>query len=293
VATPVPRRIGLAIALVSAAALAYQLLLVRWLAIAHWHPFAVVIISLALLGHGASGTAIALARVRALRHFPGLFPAAALAFAIVAPACLLLVRAIPFDGLELAWDPRQLGWLCALYLVLSLPFFFAAASFGLAFARFGEAIPRLYAADLVGAGLGALLALGLCAWLPLGAAIAVVALLAAAAAACIAETNGLRLACVGVIAAMLALAATGTLAPPVNEFKGLAKALLVRDARILAQRHGPQGWLAVLASPRVPLRQVPGLSLANVQEPAPQLGLFVDGDGPVPITRAVPPARLA
>jgi hypothetical protein len=38
------RRLACAIALVSAAALAYQLLLMRWLAIAHWHPLAVVII---------------------------------------------------------------------------------------------------------------------------------------------------------------------------------------------------------------------------------------------------------
>ena len=48
-------RLSCAIALVSAGALGYQLLLVRWLAITHWHPLAVVIISLALLGHGASG----------------------------------------------------------------------------------------------------------------------------------------------------------------------------------------------------------------------------------------------
>ena len=45
-----------AVALMSAAAIAYQLLLMRWLAIVHWYPFAAMIISLALLGHGASGT---------------------------------------------------------------------------------------------------------------------------------------------------------------------------------------------------------------------------------------------
>lgn len=67
-------------------------------------------------------------------------------------------------------------------------------------------------------------------------------------------------------------------------YASLAKALLVRDARVIAQRHSPYGWLAVLHSPRVPLRQVPGLSLGNVQEPAPQLGLYTDGDGPGVIT---------
>jgi hypothetical protein len=81
--------------------------------------------------------------------------------------------------LELAWDPRQLGWLSALYLCLSVPFFFAACCFGLAFARFGDAIPRLYGADLLGAAAGAVLALVLLQAWPVESAIVAVAALAA------------------------------------------------------------------------------------------------------------------
>ncbi len=283
-----PRRLALAIALISAAALAYQLLLMRWLAIAHWHPFAVVIISLALLGHGVSGTALSLVRERVLRRFELWFPACALAFALAAAACLLLARAIPFNGLELAWDLRQLGWLSALYLCLALPFFFAAMCFGLAFARHGDEIPRLYGADLAGAGAGALLALGL-AWLvPVDVALAGAAMLAPIAAALVAGGRARRIVIAGAGMVLLALATATTtraLSPPVNPFKGLAKVLLLRDARIIAETHSPYGWLAVVESPRMPLRQVPGLSLANSQEPAPQLGLYVDGDGAGVITR--------
>jgi hypothetical protein len=286
-------RLACAIALVSTAALAWQLLLVRWLAIAHWHPFAVVIISLALLGHGASGTALALAREYALRRFDALFPACALAFSLAAALCLPLVRAIPFNGLELVWDPWQLGWLGALYLCLSVPFFFAAACFGLAFARHGDAIPRLYGADLLGAGVGALLALALLWWLPLEHALVAVLLLGPLAALLVAARGTMRAAALATAVVVLGLGARGALVPPVNEFKGLAKALLVRDARVIAQRHGPQGWIAVLASPRLPLRQVPGLSLSNVQEPAPQLGVFVDGDGPAAVTLYRDAASLA
>jgi hypothetical protein len=281
-------RLAIAIALVSAAALAYQLLLMRWLAIAHWHPFAVVIISLALLGHGVSGSVLSVLRVRALRRFEVWFAVCALAFALSAAACLRLARAIPFNGLELAWDLHQLGWLSALYLCLAVPFFFAASCFGLAFARRGEAIPLLYGADLAGAGSGALLALGL-SWLaPVGVAMAVAVMLAPIAALLVVSGRTARVttacACTTLLA-LAALASTQALAPPVNEFKGLAKALLVRDARVIAERHSPYGWLAVVASPRVPLRQAPGLSLANPQEPAPQLGLYTDGDGSGVITR--------
>lgn len=284
---PVPRSriLPLAIALVSAAALAYQLLLMRWLAIAHWHPFAVVIISLALLGHGVSGTVLSVWRVRAVRGFQTWFPASALAFALSAAGCLLLARTIPFNGLELVWDLRQLGWLSLLYLCLSLPFFFAACCFGLAFARHGGHIPLLYGADLAGAGVGALLALAL-SWLaPVDVVLVVAMALAVIAAALTARSASLRVAAACVCVALSGLAATRTLTPPVNQYKGLARALLVRDAQIVAERHSPYGWLAVVASPRVPLRQVPGLSLGNLQEPASQLGMYTDGDALSVITQ--------
>jgi hypothetical protein len=283
-----PFRLAAAVALVSMAALAYQLLLMRWLAIAHWHPFAVVIISLALLGHGASGTALSLAGAAAVRRFDWLFPACAIAFALSAAACLWLARALPFNGLELVWNPRQLGWLAAMYLCLALPFLFAAGCFGLAFARHGAHIPLLYGADLLGAGLGAVLALALLWLLPVDAALAAAVALAPLAAALSATgvpARRLRAGAALALGAVLALVAGGALAPPVNAFKALPGALLVRDARIVAERHSPYGWLAVVESPRVPLRLAPGLSLANEQEPAPQLGLYVDGDAPAAITR--------
>ena len=281
-----PVRLACAIALISAAALAYQLLLMRWLAIAHWHPFAVVIISLALLGHGASGTALSLLRECAVDRFDSLFPAAAIVFALTAAACLGLARALPFNGLELVWNWRQLLWLSALYLCLALPFFFAATCFGLAFARHGDDIPMLYGADLFGAGVGAVLALAMLWLVPVDVALLVVVLLAPAAAVVMRGLASRATACAIVAMLVLAmLAATRALAPAPNEFKGLAKALLVRDARIIAERHSSYGWLAVVASPRLPLRQVPGLSLNNLQEPAPQLGVYTDGDAPSAITR--------
>ena len=47
----------LAVGLVAGGALALEVLLVRILAIVHWHHFAGMVISLALLGYGASGSA--------------------------------------------------------------------------------------------------------------------------------------------------------------------------------------------------------------------------------------------
>ncbi|MDR7135559.1 hypothetical protein J2X06_002768 [Lysobacter niastensis] len=273
-----PWPLALAIGLVSAAALAYQLLLMRWLAIEHWHPFAVMIISLALLGHGASGTWLSLwlRRARLETTFDGAFAACALLFAVTAACVPMLAHWIPFNGLELVWDPRQLLWLSALYLLLSVPFFFAASCFGLAFARHGSRIPMLYGADLAGAGLGALAALALT-YLPEGRGLLLASLCAPLAAMLVATHRVHQLAAV-LVAAALVLMPLQSMAPRPNQYKGLSKSLLLPQARILAQRTGPYGALAVLESPRVPLRYAPGLSLGYALEPPVQLGMYTDGD---------------
>ena len=51
----------LGLAAVSAAALAYEIVLTRLFSIAHGYHFAFLAVSLALLGFGASGTALAIA----------------------------------------------------------------------------------------------------------------------------------------------------------------------------------------------------------------------------------------
>ncbi len=50
-----PRMPLVAVALTSAGLLAYEVLLTRLFAITQWHHFAYMVISIALLGYGASG----------------------------------------------------------------------------------------------------------------------------------------------------------------------------------------------------------------------------------------------
>ncbi|BDU15117.1 hypothetical protein [Lysobacter auxotrophicus] len=278
-----------AIALVSAAALAWQLLLMRWLAIAHWHPFAVMIISLALLGHGASGTWLSvwlrgerLARLH--RDFDAAFATCALLFATSAAITLLVARAIPFNGLELVWNPRQMLWLAMLYLTLSVPFFFAAACFGLAFARHGSRIPALYGADLIGAAIGTLAALAASAR-PVEKGLLIAALCGPFAAVLVTRRIVLRMGALVVAIALAMLWPTQALVPRANEFKGLSKALLLPESRVIARSSDPYGSFALVESPSVPLRFAPGLSLSHTDELPAQLAIYTDGDAMSPIVR--------
>lgn len=278
-----------AVAVVSAAILAYQVLLMRLFSIVSWHHFAYMIISIALLGFGASGTVLALARRWLVPRFAGAFAASAALFAVTAVGSFAWAMRLPFNPLAIVWDAQQVVWLTASYALLVLPFFFGGGAIGLAFSRFPGQIGRLYAFDLVGAGVGALGVVGVLFWLsPVGTLRLVAALgLIAAALVCwpLRRAAASALAAAALAVAVWLPPGWTALLPQVSEYKGLAMALRVPDAAIVANRSSPLGQIDVVESPTIPFRHAPGLSLVNVVEPPEQLGVFTDAESMSAITR--------
>jgi hypothetical protein len=140
---PFPLSLGLAVALISAAALSYEVLLTRLFTIIQWHHFAYMIISLALLGFGASGTFLSYTQDRyvqknylkiildrLLRRFPAAFALNAAVFGVGSLGAFALAERVPFNPLELFWDLHQPLHLLAVYALLSIPVFCAANCIG-------------------------------------------------------------------------------------------------------------------------------------------------------------------
>jgi len=277
-----PRLPRLSIGLVSASALGYEVLLMRLFSIIQWHHFAYMIISLALLGYGASGTFISMARPWLLRRYAAAYCGNLALFGLSAVLCFLLAQRLPFNAEEVLWDWRQPLYLAQLYLLLTVPFFFAANAIALALSRHTTAIARLYAADLLGAGLGSLLIIGLLFMLAPQLAlqgIGIIGLLAALVA-----TRELRLSprwqllAVAGITALLLLPAN-LLELRVSPYKSLPQILRITGTSVIAEHTSPLGLLSVVRSDAVPLRHAPGLSL-YADSPIPeQLGVFTDADG--------------
>jgi len=278
-----PRLLLLSVSLISAAALGYEILLMRLFSIVQWHHFAYMMISLALLGYGASGTFLTLGRGFLLPRFGAAFVLNAALFGLSATMCFLAAQQVPFNALEVLWSPNEWGHLVLIYLILTPPFFFAANCIGLTFQRYKAAIGRTYAADLSGAGIGALaVVLLLFLAFPLNALVLASSVgLAAAALAWAALALRPRERIVPLIAAIPALWLSvhwsGAELRPV-EYKSLSQALRVAGAARIEERSSPLGLLSVVRSPEVPFRHVPGLSL-NSPAPVPeQLAVFTDGD---------------
>jgi len=306
----------LGVALISAAALAYEILLIRLFSIALWHHFAYMIISLAMLGYGASGALMSLAPRAVRRHFAPLFSAAAAAFGVGAIGCFALAQRVPFNPLEILWDLRQPAYLMAVYLLLALPFLCAGACVGMALSRFPGLLARIYSFDILGAGLGSLGVVALLFVLPPADALKPIGALGCVAAAVgwlecggtarapsrleagldpVAGVRGTRRAdlfqrraAAGPMALAglaLLLLPSAWLAPARSPYKELSQTLRIPGARVVEERSSPLGLVSVVESPRVALRHAPGLSLNASAEPPPQIGIFVDGEGLNALTR--------
>lgn len=278
-----------AIALTSAGLLAYEVLLTRLFSIVQWHHFAYMVISIALLGYGASGTFLAFAQDRLRPHFVSAFAFCAALFAVSAVAGFATAQRLPFNPLAVIWEPRQLLYLLALYALFTVPFACGATCIGLVLAGFSNDIGRIYRSDMLGAGLGALgIVAGLFVLSPSQAlqAVAVVGLAAAGLMSLRESTgSGRRRAAVYGAAGLAALAIPPSwISLRLSEYKGLSQALLVPGSEVLTERSSPLGLLTVVRSPTIPFRHAPGLSLNNPVEPPPQLGVFTDGDGLSAIT---------
>ena len=272
-----------AIALLSAATLGYEILLMRLFSIIQWHHFAYMMISVAMLGYGAAGTFVAVAQRFLCAHFAPVFIAAATAFGVTSVGGFLIAQQIAFNPLEILWDPQQPLRLCAVYALLFVPFFCAATCTCLTFTRFGGQAHRVYAFDIAGAGIGCLGILALLFALTPSQVLVAVGTTGAIAAAVAVKPCGLSRRILPAVLFGAALA--GLLMLPrdwtglrLSEYKELSQALAIDGTRIVAERSSPLGQVTVVESARIPFRHAPGLSLGAKHEPPPQLAIFTDGD---------------
>ena len=277
----------IAIGLLSACVLAYEVLLTRLFSIVLWHHFAYMIISAAMLGYGVSGTVLTLLKERFAPHFGMVYVINAAALAVLMPATFMLAQLVPFDPLELLWDKTQPVKLLAVYLLMMLPFFSGGLGIGLIFTYFGRQSSRIYASDILGAGIGSLGVIVVLFFMPpqhvLGA-LSSLALLAAAIA-----VIELKIRTKWLMELFLGLALLATVLPGIrvhsSPYKDLNQALNIVGAQIVDEHSSPLGQVTVVKNDRVPLRDAPGMSLNATMEPPAQLGVFVDGNGPSALTK--------
>jgi SAM-dependent methyltransferase len=279
-------RLALVVFLLSAAVLAFEVLLLRLFAIQYFHHFAYMAIGMAMLGFGASGTFLTLMRTRVEGREVPLLQVLAALFVVAVLVTPRLAQEIAFEPTQILWDVREARALILLYGTLTVPFLLGAAALAVGLLAAGEdGLGRIYAASLVGAGAGAGLALLLLTLLPVERALAGTAVVAGAGAAVALApvrrpaASGFRF-LYGLLALLLpALGVLAVVSPPwsvnVSPFKGLPQVESFAGAQRVGEASGPLGWVVAVEAP--PFHHAPGLSLAFSGTLPRQVALFLDG----------------
>jgi hypothetical protein len=273
-------RLAVAVGLLSLALLALELVLMQILSIVQWYHFAFLIISVALLGFGASGTVIALFLDWLLKQSPTLLPlllfACAAAMAVAVPLAQSLAG--DFDMRQLFWNPRLIWPLFLMQLIFFVPFFLGALPIGLAFTLRTERINSLYAANLIGSGLGGGAAVILMWFYRPEQLPALTAILPLIAGCLLLPTSRDPRWWLGAALAAVVVAGLFLRAPPLHlsPYKDLSRTLNLPEAHLTAQRLSPYGLVQAVSSPA--LRHAPDVSLTYAGPIAVRDVLFNNGD---------------
>ncbi len=271
---------ALSIGLASAAIIGFQLVVMQLLAIAQWHHFGYLVISMALLGFGAAGTVLTLAREYFTRHYDTALPLLYLAAGLsLAATSRLAGLAGDFDAFLLFFERRQLGLLVFSYFAYSLPFFFGGLAITLVFYRGVGRIGALYFANMAGSGVGAALIIGLLWLLPATRLAGLLALLLLLAAWLTRPARLGRRAAWAIGLAALVVPVFSMLvpaAPAPSEYKAIHAALQLPGARVVHRDWSPYGLLEVVRADAQ--RFAPSLSLRYPDEPPVRDVLFNNGE---------------
>ena len=285
-------RVGLF--LLSAATLAFEINLSRLFSVAQFYHFAFMIVSIALLGFGASGTILAIKPRLAMRISPGGFPWLSLAAGLSVLGAYLLINRLPFDSFSIAWDRRQIYILILHYIVLATPFFFTGMAIGSLLSVYSDRAGSIYALNLFGSAVGCILA-----WIAPGmlggeGTVLLCSGLAGLAALICSLTATERvgkwhpwslIVSFGLLAFSLAYwqLPRGWLELRLSPYKSLSYALQYPGAQQIYQRWNAISRVDVVRSPGV--HSFPGLSYRYLRPLPAQDALFVDGDELSPILR--------
>lgn len=257
--------------------------LTRYFAVAKWSEYGYWIISIVMAGFALSGVAVALFRDTVERQ--GEWLRAVLPAAMVLAAALGYERIArnPFNPLQLqnptTWADQLLN--IAGYYGALLPFFFLAGLYiALIFILNPREIGRVYAYDLIGAGLGSALALGLM-FLVHPFLLAPLLLVPLALAPLFQPGRFSTLG--GALAGGALVLGEATLLlgtpPAYSEFKAVYAPMNTRGAEVVAEVRRPRGHYLMLDNftERVDADVSNNASMMEVEGPPATYGLYRDG----------------
>ncbi len=270
------------LALISFSTLLLEISLTRLFSVAQGYHFAFLVVSMALLGYGASGSFL-FSFPNILKRNPEnkLFWSAGL-FSWSTTFAYILSNLLPLDLARLYLDPWQILYIFLHYLLLTIPFFFSGLTIAAAITLRSHWAGKIYCADLGGAGCGCLAALILLDFWGGPEALIFSAfsgfLASLIFARLIKEKSKLHFIkwAWGIILLIFLFRPPAFLDLRLSNYKPLKAALLYPEACLLETHWNVLGRIDFFKSPAV--RTAPGLSLLFLDSLPPQIGLAINAE---------------
>lgn len=284
------RQLLCALFAVSAASIGFEILLTRYFAIASWSEYGYWVISIAMAGYSASGVVLSLFRDFFFRQAHRFFFFIPLILPPLACLGFYLVTINPFNPLEFQnpdlWMD-QFQNIAKYYEALFPVFFLSGLYISLSFlALTNEKIASVYAADLVGAGAGALVILFamfwihpfylLCTLIPFWS----VATLLAQPRARLQSKTWFAWTAVALVLLVAEVSAVKLNKARFCQYKMITPALNVADASVKDRVYSPWGYYMVLDNftERLDIDLSNNYVLLKVDGPPRAFGLYLDGN---------------
>ncbi|MBN2531770.1 MAG: hypothetical protein JXB88_02700 [Spirochaetales bacterium] len=287
-----------AVFLLSLALIAYELAVMRTFSVGNWSNFGSMVISIALLGFGLSGTLLTFIQ-KTIKRNPGTW--LSVSSLLLPPAMTfghIMAQQIPFNPVLMVSDPVQLWWIGAYYLIYSVPFLCGALFIGVAFIALSSRIHELYFFNMLGSGIGGFIILLFMYLIPtdkLIVPILFISFIAGILCSVSFESGKLKLktlirygsaGSVALIVSLVCIFFWGKIT--VSDYKAVSYVRRYPEYKLDYYSYSPLGEIHVYSSSY--FHFAPGLSdnasskLERMPEKAFK-GLFIDGGGPVGIMR--------
>lgn len=222
-----------------------------------------MVISVALLGFGAAGTFLSLAKKFLIKNAERILPSLMIlsGLAMATSVSIAQADAVRFDSYLLFADYSHLWKLLVTYLLFFLPFFLGALAIGIIFTKHINKIGTLYFANMFGSGLGGILAVFLM-WVifpqKLPAVIAAIAFFSGILIVPTKQKTSFNI-IISITVAVLSFFYISPTRLTISEYKGLSKTLNLPESKIVLKESSPYGLIEIVSTPH--LRYAPGLSI--------------------------------
>ncbi len=279
------KHIKLTIFLTSFTILCYEIILTRIFTITQWQNLSSLIICLALLGFGASGTFLVIFRKVISRNLDFFIWFLLLLYPVTLISGFIIFCKIPFNPFEIGINNLQVWNFFFQFLVLGIPFFLGANVIGIALTKFPTG--KIYFSNLVGSGFGAIFVILVSFILHPFLILTVIISISFLCLIIFSINLKKKILLLSILISILLITLFAYSFDHLNlkqisQYKSISRTLNLPEAKILEERYSPLGLVQVVEAKG--FRSTIGLSLVSPFEIPEQKGIFFDGSSVSPIT---------